>query len=226
MTNPTAIDTDLTEFWRRLQRVIGANLFVSLPARVVSYDPARRTASLQPTILLRSVVGDEEPTHEPLQPLYNVPVQFPGNAKVHLTFALEPGDTGILVFQDRQIDGWLTTASDSTPRTARTHAEMDAVFIPGVQPFSNTGTAETETDALTLTAPTKLKLGGTASTRGVAYADTVSARLSALESAFNQHVHALVSPPPPATIPLITANPTIPLVPSTAPIGSDKVLME
>jgi len=47
------------------------------------------------------------------------------------------GDTGLLVFCDGSLDVWLSKGGLVDPLDDRHHALSDAVFIPGLRPFSN-----------------------------------------------------------------------------------------
>jgi hypothetical protein len=47
------------------------------------------------------------------------------------------GDTGLLVFADDSLDVWLSKGGLVDPLDDRHHALSDAIFIPGLRPFSN-----------------------------------------------------------------------------------------
>lgn len=47
------------------------------------------------------------------------------------------GDTGLLVFCDDSLDVWLSKGGLVDPLDDRHHALSDAVFVPGLRPFSN-----------------------------------------------------------------------------------------
>jgi hypothetical protein len=58
-------------------------------------------------------------------------------AGADLVVPVEVGDTGLLVFADDSLDIWLSKGGLVDPLDDRHHALSDAVFIPGLRPFSN-----------------------------------------------------------------------------------------
>jgi hypothetical protein len=64
-------------------------------------------------------------------PLPSVP------AFTDLVLPVSVGDTGLLVFADGSLDVWLARGGVVDPLDDRHHALSDAVFIPGLRPFSN-----------------------------------------------------------------------------------------
>ena len=110
-------------------------LNVSLPARVEAYDVDEQRASVLP-LLKRSLTTGETFT---LPTITNVPVQWPsansGTAFLHLP--LKEGDLGLVLFTDRSIDEYLSGSGQPVlPEEKRFHSLSDAVFVPGVLPFS------------------------------------------------------------------------------------------
>ncbi len=54
------------------------------------------------------------------------------------------GDTGYLIFSDRNLDAWLAGSGDSVdPQDSRQHDLSDAIFVPGLVPYSNQTTDDT-----------------------------------------------------------------------------------
>lgn len=56
---------------------------------------------------------------------------------VDLALPVAVGDTGLLIFSDRSLDVWLATGGIVDPGDDRRHALSDAVFVPGLRPFSS-----------------------------------------------------------------------------------------
>lgn len=104
------------------------NLHTALPAKVVSFDPAKQTVSLAIQIKMQLVDGSGADI--PL--LLDVPVSFPRGGGFAVTFPLKAGDEGIAIFSERCIDGWWQNGSASTPLDFRLHDLSDAMFIPGI----------------------------------------------------------------------------------------------
>nr|DAS26437.1 MAG TPA: baseplate protein [Caudoviricetes sp.] len=104
------------------------NLHTALPAKVVSFDPAKQTVSLAIQIKMQLVDG----SGADIPPLLDVPVSFPRGGGFAVTFPLKAGDEGIAIFSERCIDGWWQNGSASIPLDFRLHDLSDAMFIPGI----------------------------------------------------------------------------------------------
>lgn len=110
-----------------------AQLWTALPAIVDSFDAARMTANVQPTI--KAIVRQEDGTYEELQLplLLDCPVQFPGGGGVVLTFPLAAGDEVLVVFASRCMDGWWQLGGIQPPLELRMHDLSDGFVIPQVR---------------------------------------------------------------------------------------------
>jgi hypothetical protein len=152
-----------------------ANLRCALPAAVDKYDSDKQLADVKP--LIRDAFEDEDGaiSNESLPVIPHVPVMFPGGAGLRLTFPLNPGDTGLLVFSDRSLDTWQDQGGEVSPTDLRRHHLSDAVFFPGLHP-NNKPWSGAEAGVVTLGSDT-----GAADF--VALAAKVTAQLNALKSA-------------------------------------------
>lgn len=101
---------------------------VALPAQVLTYDPTRRTATVQPLVQLLLDDGAAMPR----APVGNVPVIWPVAAGFRFYADLQPGDQVLLVFAHRDLSGWQTTGQAGPPPTDRVMSEADAIAIPGL----------------------------------------------------------------------------------------------
>lgn len=108
-------------------------LRTAMPGRVVSFDPNKQTAVVQPMIRLVKADG----TGVDLPPLGDVLVQFPESGGFAFTFPVEQGDEGIVVVADRCIDGWWQSGQPSDPMDFRLHDPSDGMFIPGINSLPN-----------------------------------------------------------------------------------------
>lgn len=104
----------------------------SLPAEVVSYDKSDQTVQVKVSIA-KSIYG--EVVEYPI--LDKIPVVFPRTKKSGLTFPIESGDEGLLVFIERNIDKWYSSGSGSAPLDGRRFDINDAVFIAGLFNMKN-----------------------------------------------------------------------------------------
>ncbi len=102
-------------------------LNTSLPGIIKSYDPATRTATVQPA-MKRTTVDGKTP-RRPL--LLDVPVIFPYSGVQGITFPLKEETPCLLVFSQRSLDDWVTTREEDVVTDARLHDINDAFCIPG-----------------------------------------------------------------------------------------------
>ncbi len=126
-------DPTLPELLRRAIESRLADVNVSLPGIVQSYDEATRTCTVQ--IAVRNVIPDDdgEQQEEDIPPLQNVPVCWPACAAFSLVGQLAEGDTVLLVFSTRSPTEWRRTGEISTPADVRRHG-LYCAAIPGYLP--------------------------------------------------------------------------------------------
>jgi hypothetical protein len=125
-------------------------VFTAMPGTVQSYDATKQAADVQPQVKTGYISegGDRAVERVPVVP--HVPVVFPGSGKFSITWPLQPGDTGLLIFCNCSIDRWLAVGGEVDPADDRRHCIADAVFIPGLRPFSSPVTPTPATDAMVL----------------------------------------------------------------------------
>lgn len=113
-----------------------AELHVGLPAKVVSFDPATQSVSVQPLLVRVLIDEDESPVALPIPVISNVPVLYAAGGGWSITYPLNPDDIVYLTFAERSIDEWLDAVSGKlvTPAQTRKHDLSDAVAIPGIRP--------------------------------------------------------------------------------------------
>ena len=99
-----------------LKKDIFASFHCALPGKVVSFDPVKQTAEIQPAVKTGSLAF-------PL--LSDVPVFMP------VPFEVRPGDACLVVFADIDIDAWVETGEASVPRSARRHSLSDGFAFIG-----------------------------------------------------------------------------------------------
>jgi hypothetical protein len=204
--NPSISDVFSRVFSRALN-----DIRISLPGIVESYDSTQQKVNVTPAIKEAredETLGD---VSEALPVITDVPVIFPGAGVFRLTFPISAGDTGLIVFSSRSLEDWLSLGGTVEPADKRRFSLTDAVFIPGLRPFSDP-LASPPDDALTIgveggaqgyfkTAEINLGSDTPAELQFVALADKVLTELTALVNAFNAHVHA--SPAGPTAVPSV-----------------------
>lgn len=193
---------------------------VAIPAVVVDYDSARQTVTAQVVIRSRYLDADGAAVAYRPRPLAGVPVVFPSGGGASVTWPLVAGDPLVLIVCDRAIDGWKANGGgDQTPIDPRRFDLSDAVALPGGHaPADPLAAGAVDEGAIVLTPPTGgvVKLGGAAASAWVALADLVDARLSALKTYLDTHVHSdplsgvtgppSVASPTPATVAATTTK--------------------
>ena len=120
---------NLTELVQRMIEQTLRELRVSMPARVVRYDASRQMVSVD--VVQPEAMPDGEIVLQPV--IVEVPVSWPRAGGAHLTFPINQGDTGLIVFADRDIGAWVSEGATGAPDSKRTHSLTDAVFVPGIQ---------------------------------------------------------------------------------------------
>lgn len=104
------------------------SLFTALPARILSYDPATRTCSAQPTIGVDSETVEMTPAR-----IDGVPVHFCSGGGAVMTFPVKQGDTCLLIFSMLPLEDWIDSAGTNITYTngGRTHDVTDAFALVG-----------------------------------------------------------------------------------------------
>ena len=110
-------------------------LRVRLPAVVQSYDRDKNTVIVKCGVKIP--VNDGEFVE--LSP-FEVKVHRWGGGGYHISFPLKEGDTGDIVFYDRDIQSFLESLQTSEPETTRNHSFEDAEFIPIDRKAEESGT--------------------------------------------------------------------------------------
>lgn len=117
---------------------------VWMPAKIVAIN-GNQKVDIQ--ILLQGRYLDGQViTHPPIQ---NCIVSMPMGADYSMKLPIAVGDTGVALFCDRSLDIWSVQGGIVDPQDARTHDFSDAIFVPGLYPF--TQQTQDATDDLVLT---------------------------------------------------------------------------
>lgn len=95
---------------------------------ISSYDPATRTAKIN--ILLKRKTATGVTIDYPV--LLDVPVVTMQGGGAALQFPISSGDNCLVIFSDRNIDGWYETGSAQPPYTSRAHDIADGIAIVGL----------------------------------------------------------------------------------------------
>ena len=121
------MDATQTELLEQAKNNAMMDVRVSMPARIVSFDPSTKTASVE--IGLKMVNADDTQSEYP--PLVDCPCLFTRGGGFHLVHPYKAGDKGIVLFSDRCFDGWFQAGQVAPPMDFRVHSMSDAYFIGG-----------------------------------------------------------------------------------------------
>lgn len=119
---------NLSELIKRTMIQTMRQLRVSMPCEVVRYNSKRQMVDVrivQPEIDLAG-------NNIPMPVITNIPVSFVRCGNSHITHPINKGDTGFIVFADRDISSWVETNNKSVVDSARTHSMQDSYFVPGI----------------------------------------------------------------------------------------------
>lgn len=109
-----------------------AGIHVGSLCRVERFDPDGMTVDVQPL----SRVLDAGVYRTP-PPVLRVPVALIRGGGFVLRPWYAPGDTGVIVYMDHDIDRIMDSGQECEPNTERNHAEEDAVFVGAFVPDNN-----------------------------------------------------------------------------------------
>lgn len=119
---------NLSELIKRTMIQTMRQLRVSMPCEVVRYNSKRQMVDVrivQPEIDLAG-------NNIPMPVITNIPVSFVRCGNSHITHPINKGDTGFIIFADRDISSWVETNNKSVVDSARTHSMQDSYFVPGI----------------------------------------------------------------------------------------------
>lgn len=125
-----------------------ARMWTSAMGRIVSYDAAKQTASVQLTV--KSFVKDENGKRKAVDIpiLQDVPVQFPGSGGQTMTFPVAAGDEVMVNFLSRASDAQQQSGGDQNPTDASvnslSHPRAMLGFKSDPRKLSNVSTTATE----------------------------------------------------------------------------------
>lgn len=199
-----------------------ADVHTSLPGRVVKYDSAAGTVDVAPVVRGALPMDDGSAELEDLPVIPNVPIGWPRGGGFFIRFPLVPGDHVWLVFSEASIALWRTTGETSEPGDLRRHDLSYPIALPCVAPDAETLPAG-GADELVIDGPGTVRIGSEAAAKFVAIAELVSARLDAIQSAFDAHDHVVAGTAP--GFPATAAPPLSPIGP-LAPVAATKLKAE
>lgn len=113
-------------------REILKGVCTSLPGHVLTFDPVKQLAQVQPGISRVDINGAEFA----IPPIIEVPVYFPGGDYC-VEYQIDAGCEGDILFSQRCIDGWVQSGGVAANPIGRFHNMQDAMFLPGFRSQPN-----------------------------------------------------------------------------------------
>ena len=116
-----------------IEELLKGKLNTALVAQVTAYD-GKNKITAQPVVTRR--FKGQNPN--PLPPIEDIPVIFPGAGGYWLSFPIEVDSFVLLVCSQRSIEAWKNSdGSVGDASTPRKFSISDGVAIPGILPFSS-----------------------------------------------------------------------------------------
>ena len=109
-----------------LKKNIFSTLNVCIPATVTKYNKSNNTVDLQPAIQV--VLTDNSFLDMPQ--VFDIPILEMGGNGLSIRIPLKSGDTGFILFCDRDITLFKQEKKKTQPNTLRKHDLSDGIFIP------------------------------------------------------------------------------------------------
>lgn len=97
-----------------------------LVCKVVDFNESDSSVNVRPVVDVRNEEGDlvEYPV------IYGVDVLFPAGGDSAITWQINKGDQGVVLFNDVCLDEWRVTKSSTVTNNARRDSLSDGVYIP------------------------------------------------------------------------------------------------
>lgn len=107
------------------------SVWTAMPGILDSVNLAANTCEVQPSIQVKVYDKTGAGTFKTLPLCVDVPVMFLGGGGYSVTFPMEKGDEGLIVFACRCIDAWWQQGGVQPQAEMRMHDLSDGFFIPG-----------------------------------------------------------------------------------------------
>ena len=127
---------DLVNVMSSIKDNVFNNLNCHQVGTIQSFDPDSQTAVV--TINTKRLVALNPNQWEDYSPLIDCPVIISGNKDQRITFPINSGDECLILFNDREIDNWLSKGGSQPFTIGRTHDFSDAIILVGLRNSNNT----------------------------------------------------------------------------------------
>lgn len=117
------------EVFRKMLDAFAFDMRMVIPGSVKSFNAAKQTAVIQPSIRERVNLGGKL-SWETLPLLVDVPVAMFRAGGYCITFPVNEGDEGLVLFADMCIDAWFQSGGVQNQMDKRRHDLSDGFFLP------------------------------------------------------------------------------------------------
>ena len=142
------VPPDLNAWIRLMFQAFSASFNCVSLATVNTFDAATQTVNLtinyvrvfknaNPNLPQPAAGGQTSDVLLPYPVLIQCPVFIIQGGGAYLTMPIKPGDTGLVLFNDREITTWLKTGQVVPPQNQRTHDLSDGIYFGGIRNLLN-----------------------------------------------------------------------------------------
>lgn len=146
--NYIPVTPDLNAWIRLMLQNFSASFNCVSLATVNSFNAANQTVNLtinyvrvfknaNPNLPNPAPDGQTSTVTLPYPVLIQCPVFIIQGGGAYLTFPIAVGDTGLVLFNDRELTTWLTTGQVTLPQNQRTHDLSDGIYFGGIRNLLN-----------------------------------------------------------------------------------------
>jgi hypothetical protein len=121
---------------------------------IQSFDTAKKTAEIK--LVLKRLLPDGSLMDYP--PLLDVPCLTVQGGGAYLQMPITKGDTCLVLFNDRNFDGWYKTGAVSAPYDSRAHDLSDALAIIGLDSLASSQPAYPTDEARLMAGASKVSV--------------------------------------------------------------------
>lgn len=178
-------------------------LHTALPGRVVSYDAAEQTASIDLLVELAVPKRSGGVAYDRVPTLHGVPVGHPRGGGFVLHFPLQVGDHVWVMFSERSMDEVTRSRQRSQPRDLRLHDLSHAYALPAASPAEGERLPNLPDDALVIgqesgeqiiVTASGVRIGRVGASEAMVLGDALASALETLADAIDMLNTALVVP--------------------------------
>lgn len=106
---------------------LAESIHVAAMVKVTAFDKSAMTVDVQP--LAKAL---ENGKYESQPPILQVPVALTRSGGFLFRPWFKPGDVGVVIYTDHDIDNVLASGAETEPETERNHSSSDAIFVGAV----------------------------------------------------------------------------------------------